>query len=237
MNRKIAGLARLYARVLGKYLNKETGRSLQPAVKLGRQAVALGMETLELARIHEQALVILRLANGENEVLKRAELFFNEAVAPICETHHAARLNRTALIRLNKMLSQRTAKLAVTQRLLQSGLVQRRGVERALKRSGEHYVKLLKESLTLQDSLRKLTRELLDAQEDERNEISHKLQDEIAQTLLGINVRLLSLKREARSKTQGLKNEIASTQRLVVQSAKSMRQTANDLTKNEPKAH
>ena len=42
-----------------------------------------------------------------------------------------------------------------------------------------------------------------------------ELQDEIAQTLLGINVRLLSLKRESSVNTGRLKNEIASTQRLV----------------------
>ena len=55
-----------------------------------------------------------------------------------------------------------------------------------------------------------------------------ELQDEIAQTLLGINVRLLSLKQEARNNTKGLKNEIASTQRLVVKSAKSVRRVARE---------
>jgi signal transduction histidine kinase len=74
--------------------------------------------------------------------------------------------------------------------------------------------------------LRQLTHQVLAAQEDERHKISHELQDEIAQTLLGINVRLLSLKQEARSNTRGLKNEIASTQRLVAKSAQSVRQAA-----------
>jgi signal transduction histidine kinase len=76
--------------------------------------------------------------------------------------------------------------------------------------------------------LRQLTHEVLRAQEEERRKISHELQDQIAQTLLGINVRLLSLKEEARGNTQGLKNEIASTQRLVAKSAKSVRRAARE---------
>ena len=87
----------------------------------------------------------------------------------------------------------------------------------------------LKESLELQKRLRQLTHQVLAAQEDERKKISRELQDEIAQTLLGINVRLLSLKQEARSNTKGLKNEIASTQRLVVKSARSVRQVARKI--------
>jgi hypothetical protein len=43
-------------------------------------------------------------------------------------------------------------------------------------------------------------------------------------TLLGINVRLLILKQEARSHTNGFKNKIASTRQLVANSAGSVRQ-------------
>ena len=104
--------------------------------------------------------------------------------------------------------------------------MRRETVEAALKKSGERYTRLLKESLQLQEGLRQLTQRLLAAQEQERNKISHELQDEIAQTLLGINVRLLSLKQEARKNTCGLENEIASTQRLVAKSAQSVRRAA-----------
>ena len=55
-----------------------------------------------------------------------------------------------------------------------------------------------------------------------------ELQNEIVQTLLGINVRLLSLKQEARNNTRGFKNEIASTQRLVVKSVQSVRNVARE---------
>jgi len=101
-------------------------------------------------------------------------------------------------------------------------------VEVALKKSGALYTKLLRDSLRLQKGLRQLTHRMLATQEDERKKISIELQDEIAQTLLGINVRLLSLKQEARSNTKGLKNQIASTQRLVAKSAMSVRKVARE---------
>jgi signal transduction histidine kinase len=112
---------------------------------------------------------------------------------------------------------------------LQRGIILRKTVESALKKSGEHYAKLLKDSLQVQEGLRELTHQVLAAQEDERQKISRELQDEIAQTLLGINVRLLSLKREARNNTNGLQNEIASTQQLVIDSAKSVRRSARKI--------
>ena len=67
------------------------------------------------------------------------------------------------------------------------------------------------------------------AQEDERKNISRELQDEIAQTLLGINVRLLSLKAHAKSNSKGFKDEITKTQQLVMKSAQSVRRVAREI--------
>ena len=92
----------------------------------------------------------------------------------------------------------------------------------------------LKASLHLQKQLRQLAHQVLVAQEDERLKLSHELRDEIAQTLLGLNVRLLLLKQAARSKAKGLKNEIASTQRLVVKSAILVRRLARELDHHRP---
>lgn len=179
-----------------------------------------------MARIHERALASLGLSNASREIIKRAEIFFTESITPIVETHRTARQSKLALHRLNGMLNRRTLELASTNRQLRRGIVRRKGVEAALKKSGQHYVKLLKDSLQLHEGLRQLTHQVLAAQEDERAKISRELQDEIAQTLLGINIRLLSLKQEARVNTKGLKGEIASTQRLVKKSAQSVRRAA-----------
>jgi signal transduction histidine kinase len=231
MKRKLMLLTGRYLAALRKHLKQEPRASLQPALRLGRQTVVLGLETLQLARIHEQAIVALGLSDISNEQTKRAEIFFTEAITPVVETHRAARQSKLDLHRLNETLNRRTLELASTNRQLQRGILRRKGVEAALKKSGEHYAKLLKDSLQLQEGLRQLTHQLLASQEEERKKISLELQTEIAQTLLGINVRLLTLKQEARINTKGLKNEIASTQRLVVKSAQSVRRVAREFRK------
>ncbi len=229
MKKNLARMSQSYVAALRKYLREGLRASLRPALGVGHRAVAYGLETLELARIHERALVLLELAGQKSGLLKRAEVFFSEALTPIVETHRAARESRTQLNRLNQTLSQRTLELAVTNRQLQRGIVRRKSVESALKQSGRHYTRLLKDSLQLQEGLRQLTHEVLAAQENDRAKLSRDLQDEIAQTLLGINVRLLSLRQEARTNTKGLRNEISSTQRLVLKSAKSVRRVARDI--------
>jgi signal transduction histidine kinase len=231
MKRELIGLSQRYRVALRKHLKQGPQASLQPALKLGRAAVALGLETLDLARIHEQALATPKLSSSQNGRNQRAERFFSEAVTPIVETHRTARRSKTELNRLNDTLGRRTLELAASHRQLQRGIVRRKSVEAALKRSGMRYSKLLKDSLQLQEGLRQLTHQVLAAQEAERKKISRELQDEIAQTLLGINVRLLSLTQEARSNTKGLKNEIDDTQRLVTRSARSVRRIAREFRK------
>jgi signal transduction histidine kinase len=213
---------------LRKHLKRGARASLQPALELGHRAGALGLETLELARIHEHALVTLELSKGKNGLMKRAKAFFTEAITPIVETHRASRQGNVHLGRLKETLNQRTEELAVSNRQLQRGIVRRKVMEDAFEKTGRHHNKCLEESLQLQKRLRQLTHRVLAAQEDDRKSISRELHDEIAQTLLGINVRLLSLKQEARRNTKGLKNEIASTQRLVLKSAKSVRRVARE---------
>ncbi|MFM2295355.1 MAG: hypothetical protein RLZZ350_1768 [Verrucomicrobiota bacterium] len=141
----------------------------------------------------------------------------------------AAQQAKAHLRRMEETLGERTEELATTNRQLQRGIVRRQVAQSAAKQSARHYKKCLEESLKLQRRLRQLTHRVLTAQEDERKSISLELHDEIAQTLLGINVRLLSLKQEARLNHKGFKREIASTQRLVVKSVKSVRRVARAL--------
>src|SRR5437868_6479436 len=136
MKDKLCGLARQYEAALRHHLNQGLRVNSQPALRLGRRAVVLGLETLELARIHERALVTLELSRGRNGVIKRAEIFFSEALTPILETHHAARQGKMDLNRLNETLGRRTLDLAATNRQLQRNIVRRKSVEFALKKSG-----------------------------------------------------------------------------------------------------
>jgi signal transduction histidine kinase len=226
MKQKLIGLSRRYVTALRRHLEQGPCAGLSPALSLGRRAVALGLETLDMARIHERAVAALELASKKDGFLGRARIFFTEAIAPIEQTHLAARKTRTHLHQLTEMLDRRTVELAATNRQLQRDILRRKSVEADLKESGKHYARLLKESLQLQEGLRQLTHQVLAAREKERASISRELQDEIAQTLLGINVRMLSLKQAGRINTRGLKNEIADAQQLVAKSAQSVRQAA-----------
>ena len=157
-------------------------------------------------------------------MIKQAEIFFIKVVTPIETTHRAAQEAKVLLNRRNG-----TVDLAASNRRLKLGIVQRKAAEKALKKSGEHFTQLLKESRQLQKHLRDQTHRIMSAQEDERSKISRELHDEVAQTLLGINVRLLMLKNGASSNAQGLKKEIASTERLVKESVQSINRFAHDL--------
>ena len=231
MKRKLTRLSRGYATALHKHLKQGPRASLLPARELGRRAAAIGLETLDVAKIHERALASLEASSSKDGIIKRAEMFFAEAITPIEKTHRAALKANARLNQLHTKLGQRTVDLAVSHRSLKQGVVQRKSVEQALKKSGGHYARLLKESRLLQKRLRRLTHQLLLAQEDKRTKISRELHDEIAQTLLGINVRLLTLKKEATVNTKGFKKEIASTQQLVEKSAKTISRFAREFGK------
>jgi len=229
MKRKLSGLSRRYVAALRTHLKQGRRADLLPAVGLGHRAVVLGVETLAMARIHERALAALDIAADKLAQLRRAEVFFAEAITPIVDTHRAARQSRSDLSRVNATLDRRTAELAASNHQLQRGILRRKNVETALKKSGEHYTKLLKDSLQLPDGLRHLTHKILLAQEKERQTLSQQLQNEIAQTLLGIQVRLLSLKTAAKGSPATLAKEIAGTQRLVEESVQAINRFAREL--------
>src|SRR5208283_2523954 len=90
MKQKPNRLSQRYVTALRQHLKPGSRAGLQPALRLGRRAVVLGLKTLELARIHDRAVTSLKLSASKNGLLKRAETFFIEALTPIVETHRAA---------------------------------------------------------------------------------------------------------------------------------------------------
>src|ERR1043166_2587475 len=232
MKRPWLALSRKYQAALQKHLQQGPKSRLHPAHPLGQQAVTLGLETLDLARIHKTALNEV-MQPGEstaarNRMVQRAGVFFTEAITPIEKTHRAGLESAAHLKQQNKALAQRTAQLAAANRHLKRGIIQRKTAEAALRKSGKHYAKLLRESHHLQKHLQHLTHQILSAQENERTKISHDLHDEIAQTLLGINVRLLTLRKGATARNADLAKEIAATQRLVEKSVKTINRFADE---------
>src|SRR5947209_4745249 len=112
MKQNLIRLSQRYATALQKHLKQGPWASLRPARGLGHQAVNLGLETLDLARIHEGAIATLNEAGAKAGAAKRAEIFFTEAIVPIENTHQAALKTNTRLNQLNKTLDRHTVRLA-----------------------------------------------------------------------------------------------------------------------------
>jgi signal transduction histidine kinase len=233
MKRNVTRLSRRYVAALRKHLNRKSQSGLQPARKLGLQAMTFGLETLDLARTHEQALIALVLPSdsprARSAMVRRAGRFFAEAITPIEKTHRTAQEANAYFAQLNQALRRRSEDLTASNRQLKQEIVQRKGVEESLRKSEQHYSQLLKQSREMQEQLRHLSRQLLMAQEEERKKISRELHDEIAQTLTGINVRLAALKAEAAQNTKGLQRKIASAQRMVEKSVDIVHRFAREL--------
>jgi len=61
MQTKLLAFSRSYEAALSRHLKRRPAASPTAAHRLGLQAVKLGLETLDLARIHEDALIALVL--------------------------------------------------------------------------------------------------------------------------------------------------------------------------------
>jgi signal transduction histidine kinase len=233
MKRNLAVLSRQYQTALQRHLKRSRQASLRPACGVGRKAMSMGLEMLDLARIHEQALIKLVLPGhspGTREMMvHRAGAFFAEAITPIETTHRIALETNVRMAQLNRTLRGRSADLAASNRQLKREIAQRRLAEKSLKRSEQHYSRLLEQSRRMQEQLRLLSRQLLSAQEEERKKISRELHDVIAQTLTTINVQLATLKKDASLNTAGLERNIVRTQQLVQESVDIVHRFAREL--------
>jgi signal transduction histidine kinase len=87
----------------------------------------------------------------------------------------------------------------------------------------------LSESRSRQLQLRRVARQALSRQERERLQISRRLQEEIAQTLAGINFHLAAIQTEIPSAHAAVKTRIRNAKRLVEDSVHSVQRFARDL--------
>jgi PAS domain S-box-containing protein len=119
--------------------------------------------------------------------------------------------------------------LAASNRKLELEIARRQAVELVLQQSEQHQGRLLEQSRQLQEQLRQVSRQILHAQEEERKRISRELHDEIAQSLVGINMHLAALSRDAIANPGEIVQKIARTQRLVEASVDLVHKFAREL--------
>lgn len=226
-------LSRQYHAELQNYLRLGPGADVARAWEIGRHAMAIGMETLDLARIHEIALVTLVLpldsSNSRNSLMGRAGNFFAEVITPIEQTHRGAREANTHLNHIIKALNQRTSELDDSIAELQLEIIHRQEVEESLRASELTSNELLAKSRQMQEEMRNLSRQLLSVQEEERRKISRELHDVIAQTLTGINMRLATLKTASNENAAQLQEKITNTQHMVEKSLEIVHRFASEL--------
>jgi signal transduction histidine kinase len=232
MNAEKAEWSERYHTALRKYLGQGSGADLQPAARLGRAAVALRLETLDLARVHMQALAAAMSPDAPSvtrqRTIERAKDFFAEVVGLVERTHSTALKDAVNVVRLTRTLRRRTVEWSSSTRSLKRNILLRQGAEQALKKSDKRHAGVLDELHLLQKHLANLTHTCLATQEDDRQRMSVRLHDEIAQALIAIDLRLLALKKAARANTTNLKKEIARTQRLVKESARRIHQFSHE---------
>jgi signal transduction histidine kinase len=122
-----------------------------------------------------------------------------------------------------------TRNYAAALRRLKREIARRKAVQTALVKSEQHYGQLLAKSRHMQEHLRRLSHEILTAQEEERKKISRDLHDQVSQTLTAINVRLTTLNQVASVNASSLKKQLAGTQQLLEKSMSVVHRFAREL--------
>lgn len=230
---RLSAFSQSYRSGLELHLQKTPAPSLESAEKLGLRAVAIGLETLDLAGIHQVTLDALLSPALSSAARKRAiflaSAYFAAAMAAIEETHQAAIEASEHIKIIIESLTSRTDDLVASNRELTGEIAHRKAVEASLRTSEKTLSQLLRKSRQMQEELRRLSRRLITAQEDERKRISRELHDVVAQTLTGINVRLAVLRSQTTANAKDLHKKIAITERLVEKSVMLVHQFARDL--------
>jgi PAS domain S-box-containing protein len=105
---------------------------------------------------------------------------------------------------------------------LEVEISRRQEVEKELIKSERHQKQL-------QQRMKALAKKLLHIQEEERLRISRELHDQVVQTLIGINIRLVIMSAQAAGRDPDFQRQLILTQQLVKNSVDDVHQVARDL--------
>jgi len=227
---KLSRLSEDYLAALCSHLSPSPPSDNTTAIKLGTRAVLMGLETLDLVKVHEQALAVILPAETapglRTGIRAEAEVFFLVAILPVEETHRVVREATADLVRLNKALEKLHLDISVSKQDLQHEIKERNAAEVALKASERTTGELSKESRILERNFKDMIRKTQSTTELEKQKISTQLGDKIAKTLNHIHVSLLGLKNEAAAKHSKLAQEISITRRVVESSMRTIQRFA-----------
>ena len=226
-------LSARYLSALRAHLRTKGAGNGDRAQGFGRTALATGLVTRDLARIHEQSLVTLvsehNFIDLSTRSIRRAGFFLTQALIPLDAAQRATRKSHRLLLQRNETLRLHTVALAAGNRRLKREIARREAGEAIIRQGKARYQKLLLESQVMHRKLRQLTRQIISAQEDERKEISRELHDEVVQTLVGINVQLAALSKSTSIGVQTMKQKLTVTRRLVENSVNAVHRFAREL--------
>ena len=176
----------------------------------------------------KQAIELVMNTGGREPIW--ADLQAKTSVSPVDGTQ----LCRLAVAEITAQKRAQEAQLRVEElqtltTKLEKEIARRRAVEKSLLASREEEIQLLKQSKRMEEELRLLSRQILHSQEEERRRISHELHDEIAQTLVAVNIHIAGLAQDEDLNSGDFAKKILKTQKLVEQSVEKVHRFAMDL--------
>lgn len=200
---QMSKLSEAYLAAVRSYVLQAPEGDLASAREIGSLAIQLGGGAADFAKLHKLSLAIFALprysGNDAVYLATRATEFFTEAVSAMEEVPS-----------------------------FNGDPLPREKTKHEINTSAENSVLLLEKSRLLEERLQEHARKIMASNEAERKQLSLLLQDEIAQTLLGLQMTLLALNKEASNNHDHLVKEINTTQRLVNESVQTITRFARE---------
>jgi PAS domain S-box-containing protein len=138
-----SALVARYQVTLSAYVAREDEAALQRAYELGRKALNLGLGVMDVARLHQEALVRLVTRGAPRAAdahwAKAVETFLMETLSAFEMAHRGFRDACERLGRLNETLQERHRELALSVRELAREVARRKNAQELLQESEEKF--------------------------------------------------------------------------------------------------
>lgn len=144
-------------------------------------------------------------------------------------THRGFRKTNIRLHHLINTLERRNLDLARINRELNREIIQRKRTEKALRESENHLRELFDEAHRMEENLRSLSNQILNAQEEERKHVSRELHDDVGQSLVGVSMALASMSHGTTDKKGDMEDKLREAQHLLEQAMKTVHDFAREL--------